>query len=364
MVAEADSEADALRAAVSNVLRDLCPTRAVLASIAKDTGLVGRLRDLSRDLGWTGMAAPEAAGGGNMGFMSLAVVYEELGRKIAPLPFLPTQLAIAALGASRPDDPRLAQLVDGRLAGTVTLPLDGGLPVLASDNRVTTLTGIIPWLMHDGEAALAIFFAEDRSRDLKLLAVASDRFVLTSVQTHDHTRKAGSARFDAIAIGDDEVLASGNEARRIRDALLDHAALAMAADALGGITTVIERTVEYLKTRQQFGRPIGSFQALKHRCASMKIGLEASRALLRHALDAGSSGGKIASAAASLAKARICDSYVAIAADSIQLHGGIGFTWEEPCHLFLKRAKFNQLMFGSSEFHLDRAATLHLEMAA
>ena len=132
--------------------------------------------------------------------------------------------------------------------------------------------------------------------------------------------------------------------------------MGLACDAVGGAAALLELTVDYLKVREQFGRPIGSFQALKHRAADWKVKIEATAALARHAGALLSAGSADASAAASSAKAYAVDTYAAFCGDAVQLHGGMGFTWEHPCHVFLKRAKLSQQLYGSSTAHKERAA--------
>jgi alkylation response protein AidB-like acyl-CoA dehydrogenase len=160
---------------------------------------------------------------------------------------------------------------------------------------------------------------------------------------------------DGVRVAADRVLGGGDE---LRDTLTAEAALLIACDAKGGANAVLERTLDYLKTRMQFGKPIGSFQALKHRCADHKVALEASGAVTTEAVRLWAAGDPSAVVMASSAKAYACGTYATVAEDAVQLHGGIGFTWEHDCHLFLKRAKLNQALYGSTSAHLDRAASL------
>ena len=171
----------------------------------------------------------------------------------------------------------------------------------------------------------------------------------------DLTRSMADIRLDHARVDADAII------RLERDqwtALSDHAAIALACDAIGGADSLFGRTVDYLNIREQFGRPIGSFQALKHRMADWKVKIEAVRMLVRHSAAMAVGNDARASEAASGAKAYACDTYAAFAADSVQLHGGIGFTWEHPCHLFLKRAKLSQQLFGNSKLHKERVAEL------
>jgi alkylation response protein AidB-like acyl-CoA dehydrogenase len=174
------------------------------------------------------------------------------------------------------------------------------------------------------------------------------------VETHDIidlTRTLGEVRLTGVQVPPERIfpLAAG---------LLDHAAVALACDSSGGAAHILERTVSYLGTRKQFDRPIGSFQALKHRAATWKIQLEAVAALTRHACDLLDSAAGGRSATASCAKFSAAETYVAIAEDSVQLHGGIGFTWDHECHLFLKRSRLNCELFGGSTQHRERVAEL------
>jgi alkylation response protein AidB-like acyl-CoA dehydrogenase len=153
------------------------------------------------------------------------------------------------------------------------------------------------------------------------------------------------------------VLATGADALALQNRLIDHAALALACESNGAAQTIFDKTIEYMKTRTQFDKPIGSFQGLKHRVATHKVKMEASKAATRAAVQhvvTNDEGSKWAS----IAKFSACDTYEAVAYDAVQLHGGIGYTWEHDCHLFLKRAKLNQQLFGDTQWHRDRTATL------
>ncbi len=170
----------------------------------------------------------------------------------------------------------------------------------------------------------------------------------------DLTRHLGEVSFNNLELPADCLMDA--DGRQLAERLLTHGSLALASDSVGGAARIFELTIEYLKTREQFGRPIGSFQALKHRCANLKVLLEVGAATVREAV----AQAEMADAArwACMAKFQGCDAYANIAGDAIQLHGGIGFTWEHHCHLFLKRARLNQQLYGGSEWHRDRVAQL------
>jgi alkylation response protein AidB-like acyl-CoA dehydrogenase len=219
----------------------------------------------------------------------------------------------------------------------------------------------------DGAAATVLLLAaqgDDGASYLVLVRPREDGVTVQAESLVDRTRHLAHAHLGDIVIPADRQL--GEEPLRdgLSDALLGHAALALACDGLGLADAVLTLTVDYLKTRVQFGKPIGSFQALKHRCANHKVALEATRAMTYEAVRHWAEGRSDAAARSSLAKAHACEMAAVIATDAVQLHGGIGFTWEHSCHLFLKRAKLNEALFGTRAAHEDRAAALLLDPSA
>jgi alkylation response protein AidB-like acyl-CoA dehydrogenase len=367
-MSEVNPDDNALQEAVSAVLQSECALSDVRKYVSGDEGLSHTLWEHAVGLGWVGIAAPEAFGGSGLDFGSLATIYEQLGRHLAPISFLQSQLCIDALvraGTDRQKRGWLEPLVAGSMRGTVSLR-DGATELKLS--RVGSLVRLdgTALITDCNSAELMVVFARDSTG--KLSAVVVDRKQVTvelaPTRIHDATRSLALASFNACEIATENVLAEGDAAIQLEDHLIDHAAIALACDSIGGAFAIFALTVEYLKNRTQFGRPIGSFQALKHRCATLKVGLEASRAMLTAALEERNQHSGYCSTYASLTKFHACDMYVTASAEAIQLHGGIGFTWESPCHLFLKRAKLNQALFGDSAWHQDRAARLLLSSAA
>jgi alkylation response protein AidB-like acyl-CoA dehydrogenase len=170
----------------------------------------------------------------------------------------------------------------------------------------------------------------------------------------DRTRRLGTVRLDAAVADDADRIASGADATTLVAALHDRAAVALAADAVGGAERVLELTVEHLEDRRQFGRPLGLFQALKHRAADMLFLVEGSRSAVDHAADR--LGTPDAPVVASIAKSYAGDAYVRVAQEGVQLHGGIGYTWEHDLHRYLKRARLGQVLHGDSAWHRERLA--------
>jgi alkylation response protein AidB-like acyl-CoA dehydrogenase len=354
MMQVADEITEALVASVSEVLQRECPIEAVQRYAAGEDGLDEKLRSQAGALGWTGVAAPEQAGGSGMDFAALAAIYEALGAHLSPLPFLGQQLAIEALDArGLTDDPRLAALAAGGEWVAVP-PLVQPVPIEGTPSSISVVQKT--WLLGDRRMSRTLLPAVDFSGEHFLFLL--DGVAAEPLEIHDRTRGAVALPPGRIDLQADAIIASGERAEHIIASLADHAMLAMAADAVGGARAALNVTIAYLGVRQQFGRPIGSFQALKHRAATMKVRLEGARALLATAVERRRKGARDASAFASLAKARACDAFLAIASEAVQLHGGIGFTRECSAQLFLKRAKFSQQLFGDSASRLDRAAQL------
>ena len=320
-------------------------------------------------LGWLALPADEAHGGLGLGPSELAVVYEELGRAVAPLPVLGTMLVVEALargGDAAQQAAWIPRLAAGELPGAVSM-LTPGAPAPALTLTVglgggVVLDGVAENLL-DGAAAdvLLLLAREGEALRWVLVEPAVDGVVVEKAATVDRTRHLGVARFERLALPVERVLAG--DAAVIADALLHHAALALASDARGGANAVFEIALDYLKTREQFGKPIGSFQALKHRCADHKIALVASGALVAEAVAKAASGDPAAGRYALAAKALATEVYARVAQDAVQLHGGIGYTWEHPCHLYLKRAKLNEQLFGGPAAYLDRVIDLLLAAA-
>jgi alkylation response protein AidB-like acyl-CoA dehydrogenase len=357
------SQEEMLRDSVADVLRAECPLDAVLRFVTRGDDLDQRLWRTATELGWLGVAAPEGVGGSGLGRAEILAIYGELGRSLAPLPFLQTQLAIETLSVLEGARNRqLERLVSGEARGAVSL--DRIEPIACRRQGAAFLLSGARLMVDALRADHLVLFVQEEGGDLAaLLTEPGDLPSLEPAPAHDGTRTLGRLTLEGGSIPAERLLAQGAAAARLRRTLIDHAALALAAVSLGGATVIFDMTIEYLKTRRQFDRPIGSFQALKHRCASLRIRQKAAEASMLRAKEATGEAFELPSAAASIAKFQACDAFHAIAADSIQLHGGIGFTWENPCHLFLKRAKLNQVIFGNSASHQDRVAQLYLEAA-
>lgn len=359
----------ALRDGVRGVLAEQASHERVKAFADAEQILDKALWDQAAGLGWTALSAPECFGGLGLGALELGVVQQELGRAVAPLPWLGTMLAVEILSHAG-EGPQVAAWTEGLATGTrigaVSMVTPEALStdlILSSGAGGLVLNGFAGDLMDGSAADLLILLARREDGKLAWVVVepSIDGVTPEKIATVDRTRHLAQVRFTDVSLPSERLLAV--DAERVGQALLATASLAIAADCDGGANAILELTLDYLKTRQQFGKPIGSFQALKHRCAEHKIALVASGGLLAEATDRLARGDDEALRLALAAKALCASVYFRIAEDAVQLHGGIGYTWEHPCHLYLKRARLNQQLFGGETAHLDRVAQLLLAAA-
>jgi alkylation response protein AidB-like acyl-CoA dehydrogenase len=341
----------ALRAAVAELLTDHCTEADVRRVMDTDEGYDPKTWDQLAGLGVLGLVVPEALGGSGSTFEEVGVVLEELGRALYPGPFLATTLAALALVASGDEDAQsryLPAIAAGELLATVAVeqPARGTVP--ASQVRASggTLTGTVPYVLDGHVAQLLLVAAQD---GLHLVApgapgVSSERWATT-----DQTRRLARLALDATPatrLGGPDLV----------ERVLSLGAVALACEQVGGAEAVLAGTVGYAKVRTQFGRAIGSFQAVKHLCSEMFLDVESARAAARRAAREVAEDGPELAELTAVAKAWCSDAYSRATVVSTQVHGGIGFTWEHPAHLHLKRAKTDELLFGDARHHRARLA--------
>jgi alkylation response protein AidB-like acyl-CoA dehydrogenase len=317
------------------------------------------------ELGWPGLALPEEWGGQGLGIVDLAVLFEEMGYALAPSPLLSTTVAGLALAANGSDEQRerwLRPLASGQTRGTVALFDAGTSATIGSFEMEARADG--DGVVLDGEKVLVMDAA---SANFFLVATADGRRHLvereaggvsvSAEKSIDLTRRLYSVRFDGVRVGADATLNGGQE-----DYLpvLWRACVAIAAESTGVAQRTMEMAVSYAKDRQQFGRPIGAYQAVSHRCAQMLLETENARSAVYGAAWAADAEPESLPLAASMAKAYASDAGWRVPDASIQVHGGIGFTWEHDLHFFLKRGKANAATFGDARWHRERVADLVL----
>ncbi|WP_433183522.1 acyl-CoA dehydrogenase family protein [Actinoallomurus sp. CA-150999] len=345
-------ELDELRATVRAFLARECPPTAVRRLMADpaahDAALWGRL---AGELGLTGLAVPEEHGGAGCGLTELAVVCEELGRALTPVPFLAT--AVLAAYAVR-DGRLLAGIADGSLISTVVLDgdltVDGGRLTDTApydhDGDLTVdgsrLTGTAPYVL-DGHLADVVVCAVGDG----VYAVRGADVARTPYVTLDQTRRLARLRFDGAPAERID-----GDLTRVRDVALT----ALAAEQVGGAQRCLETALEHARTRVQFGRPIGAFQAIKHRLADVLLRVESARSAAYEAARVADEDPGSLPVYAALAGSYCAEAYLHAAGETIQVLGGIGVTWEHDAQLHFKRATASARLFGSPESHRARLA--------
>ena len=329
-------------------------------------------RDVWREgaaLGWTSPLVPEANGGGSVTdqpLVDLVVVAEEMGRALYPGPYLTTNVVAAAIadtGSAAQQERFLPALASGELIGSWCFSDDGGCDPASVAVRATRegsavrLDGVARFVPDAAVAGLLLVTAREGDELAQLLVPLPQEGVAVRVlRGLDLTRRLCEVRFDGARVGADARL--GADAATSFERQLAIASVLLSAESVGLGDRLLEMTVEYAKTRVQFGRPIGSFQAIQHKLATMLLWLEGSRAAAHHAALAVEEGFADAAEAVSTAKSHVGDAIAALCGEALQIHGGIGFTWEHDMHLYLRRAKSNQVLFGDPAWHRERLCKL------
>jgi alkylation response protein AidB-like acyl-CoA dehydrogenase len=320
------------------------------------------------ELGWPGLALPEEWGGQGLGIVELAVLFEEMGYSLAPSPLLSNTivgLVLAHWGSEEQREHRLGPLAAGEKRATPAL-WDAGTAARPGDFTMEAKPdgdGVVL----DGEKVLVLDAA---AADFLLVASSDGRrhlverdaegVTIRPERSIDLTRRLYSVRLAGVRVAaEDSLPGDGGEAWPVFDRLC----VALAAESTGIAQRTMEMAVEYAKDRQQFGRPIGAYQAVSHRCAQMLLETENSRSAVYGAAWAADAEPASLPLAASMAKAYASDAGWRVPDASIQVHGGIGFTWEHDLHFFLKRGKANAALFGDARWHRERVADLVLAEA-
>jgi alkylation response protein AidB-like acyl-CoA dehydrogenase len=304
------------------------------------------------DQGWLALETPEDEGGLGLGLVEVAVLCEQIGRHLVAAPFLPSMLALGALSqpAARTSDATAAwrdTLVEGTAVGCAAFAPVAGQLSASGSGRAVTLRGRVGPTVFAPSADVAVIATTEDVYAVDL-AVAGRPDPLPAM---DRTRELGALEFDGTP-----ALHIGGPAEAAL--LLDRAATALSAEMLGAADYVLGLTVGYAKDRVQFGKPIGSFQAVKHMLADALVDVEGMRSTAYYAAWCTAADDRERSLAASMAKAWCSDASRRVMAAGLQVHGGIGFTWEHDMHLFVKRSQLDQVSFGDGAYHRDRIATL------
>ncbi len=353
------------------------PMAYVRAMIEDERGFTGDIWKKMTEMGWTALRIPEDCAGLDMDLMDLVVILEEMGRGVVPGPFFSTVLlaseAIMEAGSGLQKEKYLSGIATGEIIGTLALQeMDGGadpgyVQMEARPNGDGFLLNGTKLFVPDGHVADVIVLAartetgEDPARGITLFLVdpEADGVSVSLLPTMDGTRKLSAVEFRDVSIGADGVLGErhggGGPLRRV----LQRAQVGLCAECVGGAQRAMEIAAEYAKVRVQFDQPIGAFQAIKHRCAQMYVEVESARSILYWAAWAQDHGDpEEAAMAASVAKSYCSGVYRNATASALQVLGGTGFSWEHDIHLYLKRAKANEVALGDPVYHREQVAQL------
>ncbi len=367
-------EQELLRSSAREVLARECPMSVVRERLDGPADRPDALWKTLAGLGWPGLSLPTQHGGAGLGPIELAVLLEEMGRVLLPGPFLSSVVGSStiALGGSEAQRARwLPALARGELRATLAPLEDAGADAegihLRADAGGFVCSGtklFVPDAL--GADLLVVPVPEGLEGALTLLVVAarSPGVAIRPIAFTDATRRLAELSLREVCVPADAVLGEPRRGAPVLAAILDRAKLALCAELCGGAARVLELCVDYAKTREQFGRPIGSFQAIQHRLADLYVLVESARSATYFAAWALAAGDPGAHAAACMAKAFCSDACVRVAGEGIQIHGGLGFTWEQDLHLYYKRAKASALAFGDAATNREEVARCLLDARA
>jgi len=367
MILGVTAEQEELRASVRRFLSARVPITAVRELMETTDGMdAGVWRQAGEQLGLQGIAIPEEYCGAGFSFAEQAIVLEELGAALYGGPYLASAvLAATALLASPDEDARkryLPGIASGETIATLAFTEEDG-SWEPDAIRLAATSSADGWRLDgrksfvlDGHTAHLILVVARSAGGLSLFAVPADASGLatTALPTLDQTRKLARLDFTAVPA---TLLGPAGDGAAVLGRVLDVAAIAQAAEQLGGAQRALDMAVDYAKIRYQFGRPIGSFQAIKHRCADLLMEVESLRSAVQYAAAAVAEGSPEVPVVAALVKAYASDVFFHVTAENIQIHGGIGFTWEHDAHLYFKRAKASELFLGDASYHREHLAT-------
>jgi alkylation response protein AidB-like acyl-CoA dehydrogenase len=338
-----DESQELLRNSARNFFSGECPMSEVRRLMETDTAYDSRLWRKLADQGYTGIIFPEEYGGAGLGKVELILLMEEAGRGLLPGPFFST----VALGGSLIDVVASAEQKNKYLA-----------PICRGEARsnVAVNGNLSGEKLFVPDAAVADFILVLAQNGVFVVDARSPSVTISPMSSMDLTRKVYSVQF------------KGAPAEKLGDlgavhAAIDLATVALVAEMVGGMQRTLDLTVEYAKTRKQFGKTIGSFQAVQHQCADMYLETESSRSAAYYAAWALQENAPDASAAVSIAKIYASDAGRTVGNRGIQIHGGMGFTWENDLHLYYRRAKASEIAFGDATFHRERLARLVMDAA-
>ena len=368
-------EQEMLRATARKFFENECPSTFVRAMMETPAGTTGAFWTKLAEQGWLGLVYPEEFGGTGLGFVDLTVLMEEMGRVVMPSPFFATLLgglAVQEAGSAAQKKEWLGKIAVGEAkatlawtepsarwdaAGITTSAKKAGGGYVLSGTKLFVLDA------HLADVLVIVARTQESARPedgvgLFLVPKGARGLKTTLLPTMDQTRKLCEVVLDNVSVPASDVLGNPTGGWAPLARVLERATVALCAEMCGGAQKVLEMTTEYAKIRVAFGKPIGSYQGVKHKAADMLVDVENAKSLTYYAAWAVDENVPEAALAASMAKAYVSDAYRKVSGTGIQLHGGIGFTWEHDLHLYFKRAKACEFTFGDATYHRERVATL------
>jgi alkylation response protein AidB-like acyl-CoA dehydrogenase len=362
-------EQEQLRTVARHWLSEHSSSAVVRALMETHRGFDPAMWSEMAQMGWQGMAIPGEYGGAGFGHLELTVLFEEMGRSLLPAPFFSTVALGAPMILEAGSDDQKKKYLGPVVSGDITVALaltepngrwgeDGVEAVAERSGAGWSLEGTKSFVI-DGHTADVTVVAARAPDGVGLFVVEGDTSGLTRrlLTTMDATRKQAEMTLIDVFVPDDRVLGTPGTSWPALENVIERALVHLAAEQVGGAQKCLDMSVDYAKTRHQFGRPIGSFQAIKHKCADMYVQVESARSACYYAAFAASQHSEELPVVASLAKSYCSEAYFHCASENIQIHGGIGFTWEHDAHLHYKRAKTSELIFGSPAYHRAKLAS-------
>ena len=370
-----NQEQELLRNTARKFFENECNSEFVRARMAEPAGVTDAFWTKLAEQGWTGLVYPEEFGGTGLGFVDLTVLMEEMGRAVMPGPFFSTLLGgltILEAGSAAQKKEWLTKIAGGEAKAALAFTEPNarwdaaGVTVTARESGGTfTLSGTKLFVLDAHVADIIVVVARTKESkrpedglSLFLVPKGARGLSVKLLPTMDQTRKLCEVKLEDVVVGADALLGPRDGGWTPLARVLDRATVALCAEMCGGAQRVLDMTTEYAKIRIAFGKPIGSYQGVKHRAADMLVESENAKSLTYYAAWAVDENVPEAPLAASMAKAYASDAFRRIAGAGIQLHGGIGFTWEHDLHLYFKRAKSSEFTFGDASYHRERVAQL------
>jgi len=368
-------EQEMLRKSARDFLAKECPMSYVRRMMEDEVGYSEDVWRKMAELGWMGLIFPEEVGGSGLDMVDLVVVLEEMGRVVMPGPFFSTVLlggVTLAEGGNKAQNARyLPSIAEGKLKATLAVlepsgrwDADGIEATAVADSGGYLLSGTKLFVPDAHVADLILVAARtERSKgeagiSIFAVDVPRDGVAVTPLKTMDQTRKLCEVTLDRVRLGPEALIGATGQGWPTLKRVFDRAKTALSAEMCGGAERVLEMSVEYAKVRVQFDRPIGSFQAIQHKCANMLLQVESAKSATYYAAWAVAKDVPEAALAAAMAKAYTSDAARVVAGEGIQIHGGIGFTWEHDMHIYFKRAKGSEFTFGDATYNRELVAQL------